>query len=168
MKEPHNFDNLGPEIIGVGYRVLAVGELIPKGAQAWDGEEWFEIRLFEGEKRYVLARHRVTRRVKIDTEREEKRAELRNNRRLRERTPQEWQSAIKKLPRALANRVASVVFWDFFGLRTVAERWPHLDKYIQGKQDLRIPNAEIIKGLIEVGYSPKRAELRLSAKGAQI
>jgi hypothetical protein len=89
---------------------------------------------------------------------------------LKERSPEEWARMVKKLsipipPEAAGKlitmehvRVAAtcLAWWDFFGHRTAANRWPHLDKYLN-KAFVRVPRELTVAALIALGYPEKWA-----------
>lgn len=74
-------------------------------------------------------------------------------------SPAEWRRRILTLHGPLRGAVAAVVWWDFFGMRPWAERWPHLDDLI-GRAD-SVTNPKLYEGLIAVGYPAKRAAWRM-------
>jgi hypothetical protein len=96
--------------------------------------------------------------------------------------PEAWAKAISQVkdPR-IRQHVASVVWWDFFGLRGFdtttgknLERWPHLDPYLEQAFDskLRDPSAapelatcsELYAALRQVGYTTTDASHRSREK----
>ena len=51
---------------------------------------------------------------------------------LKRRSPAAWRSAIDAIrDPSLRVRAACIVWWDYFGHRTVADRWPHLDDIVR-------------------------------------
>jgi hypothetical protein len=84
-------------------------------------------------------------------------------RNLAKRTPQEWEDKIRELSGAIRNRVACLVWWDFFGGRTVKNRWPHLDKWVNAPFE-ETAVEDVISGLHSVGYSPWEAKKRATTE----
>jgi len=78
------------------------------------------------------------------------------------RDGQQWQDAINTLHPAAQQAVASVVWWDYFANRSVAERWPHLDQWVRKKGAFfDITYKSLYDGLIKIGYSTAQATRRL-------
>jgi hypothetical protein len=78
---------------------------------------------------------------------------------LKKRKPEEWFAKIKPLTGALRNRIACLVWWDFFGGRPTKDRWDHLDKWVSARV-IEVPTEDIESGLRAVGYSPWEARKR--------
>lgn len=85
--------------------------------------------------------------------------ELKKLKELRKRTPEEWAYRIEGLPSSIRTAAAKLVWWDHFGLRTVADRWPHLDGYLKFS-DEEAPFAPLAEALITLGYPEKVARTR--------
>ena len=77
--------------------------------------------------------------------------------------PSEWVRRIDGLDEYLRDPVACILWWDFFSMRLVGERWPHLDKYLPFHEHPEIPTDAIVEALIAIGYPPSRAALRMKA-----
>ena len=89
--------------------------------------------------------------------------ERKNRALLKERTPQEWVLALRRISdRDLRCRVACIVWWDFFAYRPVPERWSHLDQYVHSPQTPEVSIDAIRRGLFTVGYTATQAKLRLA------
>ena len=85
------------------------------------------------------------------------------SRELTKRGPEEWAAHVLLIgDRVLRAAVARIVWWDFFGHRTTANRWPHLDKYLEGDH-VKIDKEVLKRGLYQAGYSPWHAHRRLQA-----
>lgn len=81
---------------------------------------------------------------------------------LKRRSPAAWRSAIDTiLDPPLRVRVACTVWWDFFGPRTVDNRWPHLDDLVRPWRPLVDIDPEIVAAeLVRLGYHPEIARAR--------
>lgn len=88
--------------------------------------------------------------------------ELRNRSALGARSPGVWREMIDTLEEPLRNRVATVIWWDFFGTRPTRTKWPHLDDIIDATWDDSPTDDEVIQGLIDMGYSVYRAWDRIA------
>lgn len=92
-------------------------------------------------------------------------SEIKNRQMLKQRGPDEWNTAIRLIEdEQMRKSAACVVWWDFFGSRTINERWNHLDDLV-GKVFAQedIPNADSNKlavALNEIGYSAYEAVQR--------
>jgi hypothetical protein len=85
--------------------------------------------------------------------------ELKKLKEMRKRTPEVWVEMINALPSSVRTSAAKLVWWDYFGLRTVADRWPHLDGYLQFIAT-DVPYGPLVEALIELGYPPTIARTR--------
>jgi len=86
-----------------------------------------------------------------------------HSRKLTERGPKDWVTALENIDDiVLRTAVARIAWWDFFGHRSVAERWPHLDRYLEGDH-VKIDKEVLKRGLYQAGYSPWHAHRRLQA-----
>ena len=85
--------------------------------------------------------------------------------RMRARLPAEWRTLVD----AIANHatrlvVANIVWWDWFGLRTMDDRWPDLDDYVNGWDAGKPPMptaGDVLNALVSVGYTRKYARARV-------
>jgi len=86
-----------------------------------------------------------------------------HSRDLAKKGPKEWRAAVETIEdKGIRAAVARIVWWDFFSKRLIPNRWPHLDKYLDG--DYVKLDKEILKcGLYQAGYSPWHAHQRLNA-----
>ena len=78
----------------------------------------------------------------------------------------EWMERIKSPPERAQGQIARMVWWDFWSDRTVSERWPHFDHWLQfdeREETDPVPKSTIIKCLKAVGYPNYRIKLRLMA-----
>ena len=75
---------------------------------------------------------------------------------LRDRSPEEWQAKIKKLKGGVRNRVACLVWWDYFGATQVSERSDHLDEWMHTKHE-PVDDDDVIEALVDVGYTHDQA-----------
>jgi hypothetical protein len=84
-------------------------------------------------------------------------------RELLDRTPEEWAKIVKHIAdQYTRNHVACLVWWDYFGHRPAAYRWPHLDKYVNAPF-MRVTERDTINGLVQVGYTRDMACYRVKA-----
>ncbi len=82
---------------------------------------------------------------------------------LKAKTPEAWAADIGNLLPPVRNRVACLVWWDYFSHRNVTEAWPHLDKYIKCPF-VNVPDEQVIRALHKVGYSPTEATRRATTE----
>jgi hypothetical protein len=85
--------------------------------------------------------------------------ELEKLRTLRERSPEEWVERINLLPDSIRAAAARLVWWDYFALRPVAGRWPHLDTYLKFSTE-EATYGPLVEALEELGYPEKTALTR--------
>jgi hypothetical protein len=85
--------------------------------------------------------------------------ELEKLRTLRDRSPDEWVERINALPESIREFAARLVWWDYFALRTVGDRWPHLDTYLKFTNE-EAPYGPLVEALVELGYPEKTALTR--------
>ena len=78
---------------------------------------------------------------------------------LRSRSPEEWVERINALPDSIRGAAARLVWWDYFALRTVGKRWPHLDTYLKYTTE-EAPYGPLVEALEELGYPEKTALTR--------
>lgn len=83
------------------------------------------------------------------------------NKFLKERHPQEWATLVGELAPNLRIALAKIVWWDFFGNRLNVERWHHLDEYLNVPVDSTIPRGDLIKALVDLGYTEYQATGRV-------
>ena len=92
------------------------------------------------------------------------------------RLPEEWLEQVEQLrisfsaeevdafiQNAVRERVACIVWWDFFGHRPSPQRWPHLDKWLHAPYS-PVPDELVERGLVEAGYPADRAHARVRDK----
>lgn len=85
---------------------------------------------------------------------------------LRDLSPEEWVMRIDSLPAKAKPQIARMVWWDFWSERTVSERWPHFDKYLEFDEEENVnplSTSMIARCLKAVGYPKYRIKLRLLA-----
>lgn len=78
----------------------------------------------------------------------------------------EWMDRIKGLPERAQGQIARMVWWDFWSNKTVSERWPEFDHWLQFDEREEadpVPLTMIAKCLKAVGYPQYRIKLRLMA-----
>jgi hypothetical protein len=83
---------------------------------------------------------------------------------LAELPPEEWVRRVDALPVKARPQIARMIWWDFWSERTVAERWPHFDAYLQFDHDEDqnpLPRSTVASCLKTVGYPKYRIKLRL-------
>lgn len=79
---------------------------------------------------------------------------------LESRTSSEWINLIKQLPKRLHNRVACLVYWDFYGQKTEADCQVFKDivrKELQQKTYETTNPEEVRVALVQIGYTPFHA-----------
>jgi len=85
---------------------------------------------------------------------------------LGQREPGVWRDLVLALPEHLRQPAANVIWWDWFGDRSLEDRWPHLDEWLTvSREDLFIKDTPEMRGEIElalqaVGYSGWMAHTR--------
>lgn len=94
--------------------------------------------------------------------RELKKRETEIRRALNDRSPQTWARKVEAIQGKARQRVACIVWWDFFSDRPVKERMPHLDRFMACRLLGRATDEEVVAGLCKVGYSPWMAENRMN------
>ena len=80
-------------------------------------------------------------------------------------SPATWRALVDNVPAEYQCEVAHIVWWDWFSGRLVAERWPHLDRYLKKPVWNKPTNEELVRGLMLCGYSHKHAVSRIGNKG---
>jgi len=85
--------------------------------------------------------------------------ELKKLKEMRKRTPEVWVEKINALPPSIRGAAAKLVWWDYFGLRTVKDRWPHLDGYLQYIAT-EVQYGPLVEALLELGYPQQIALTR--------
>lgn len=78
--------------------------------------------------------------------------------------PEVWLERVKSLPVEVQQQVARVVWWDHFASRRVTERWNHLDHWLvspEKEQLVPIDRDIFVKYLLQIGYEPEKATLRI-------
>ena len=86
--------------------------------------------------------------------------------RLRRVDPREWRNRIMELPVRLQVFVAQIVWWDYFGDKTVPDRWPELDMWIRAhpftfRKEVWPSDEEMVDALISIGYEHRTALRRM-------
>ena len=81
---------------------------------------------------------------------------------MRKRTPEEWVERINALPSSIRPFAARIIWWDYFGTRSVADRWHHLDKYIRKYSHEDAEFTALATALEVLGYPTKTALFRAS------
>lgn len=79
---------------------------------------------------------------------------------LKLKTPETWLEEIEQLPSPVKERCACLIWWDYFGDKLKADRWPHLDKFLSVPFVLA-DEGEIAQGLHKCGYTPYAAKMRI-------
>jgi len=79
---------------------------------------------------------------------------------LSKKSPEAWAADIELLPDSIKRIIAKIVWWDYFSIRSVSKRWPHLDPYINTPAE-EATDEEILKGLEAVGFTPEKARWRM-------
>ena len=79
---------------------------------------------------------------------------------LRDRLPEQWVEEINNLPETVRPATARIVWWDWFSMRLVPDRWNHLDQYLTEDRVIP-PDNEVIAALMALGYPHQRALKRV-------
>ena len=86
---------------------------------------------------------------------------------LRARKGHEWSRLVRRIPDpAIRRKAASLVWWDYFGGRAVADRWSHLDDLVDlgGIGHYPTPTVPAIAAaLVGLGYPEATAWRRAEA-----
>jgi len=83
--------------------------------------------------------------------------------------PEEWARRVGGMAAGpVRAKVATLVWWDFFGDRMAGERWGHLDGFLGAGADADVDEAALAAGLAAVGYPAGVAAERASQKGRQV
>jgi hypothetical protein len=89
--------------------------------------------------------------------------------RMRKITPEEWVMMINELDDSIREQVANIIWWDFFGTKTLGKKWHHLDHIIQKRIPVVADAQDLYVALLKCSYDPRIASTRLnlrSKKGA--
>ena len=85
--------------------------------------------------------------------------------RMTERQPGEWRQLVDAIADETTRLVvANIVWWDWFGLRTMEQRRPELDTYLNGWNARKPPEADaqdVRMALQQVGYTARYARQRI-------
>lgn len=91
-------------------------------------------------------------------------AETAGRRALKRKQPEEWARDIGALDdEAIRNRVASIVWWDYFGGRPAATPWPHLNRWLKAETEC-VAHEELARALWRVGFTPAHAAVRVAGE----
>jgi hypothetical protein len=99
-----------------------------------------------------------------DAAREVIQAEERAMEELKLRTPDQWLEAVLALAPHQQYHAASVAWWDYFGKRISAERWPQLDGLIRHRDGGLLEQEELTRCLRAMGYTDTMATNRMEGK----
>jgi hypothetical protein len=80
------------------------------------------------------------------------------------RSPSEWRKLINSIEDyAVKVQVACIVWWDYFGGRTTAERWANLDDLVAAwSKDMRPDLSAIESELLRMGYYRDNVKRKIS------
>ena len=74
---------------------------------------------------------------------------------LKSKPPEQWRAQLDAVSDPdVRNRVACLIWWDFFGHRSVSNRWPHLDEFVSARY---VPVSDT---QLKYGASPVRLQFR--------
>jgi hypothetical protein len=94
-------------------------------------------------------------------------AEKEHARAMKQVEPRCWRETLDEIADPhLRVQTACIVWWDHFGNRTSAERWPELDDYI-GKSYRPCTDEQLVLSLYKCGYTAYRAARRVVIEAKQ-
>jgi hypothetical protein len=73
--------------------------------------------------------------------------------------PAEWRARLMTVTPPARYACARIVWWEFFSMRLVPVRWPHIDKMIAHREE--VEDKALIEALITVGAPRAWAEKRI-------
>jgi hypothetical protein len=73
--------------------------------------------------------------------------------------PAEWVERLRAVPTPARYAAARIVWWEFFSMRLVPVRWPHIDKLIAHREEVH--DKDLVEALIVVGAPRAWAERRI-------
>jgi hypothetical protein len=76
--------------------------------------------------------------------------------------PAEWRARLMTVTPPARYACARIVWWEFFSMRLVPVRWPHIDKMIAHRDE--VEDKALIEALITVGAPRAWAERRIIIK----
>jgi hypothetical protein len=80
-------------------------------------------------------------------------------------TPREWLERVMNVLTSARCEVAYIIWWDWFSGRLTTERWNNLDLFLKNPTWSNATDRQIIKGLMQCGYSETHAINRVGNKG---
>ena len=80
-------------------------------------------------------------------------------------TPREWLDRVMNVPASARCEVSHIIWWDWFSPRLTTERWNELDLFLKNATWSNATDRQIIKGLMQCGYSETHAINRVGNKG---
>lgn len=80
-------------------------------------------------------------------------------------TPAQWLEMVMATPKAVRCEVAHIIWWDWFSSRDTTARWSELDLFLKKPTWSRPTDQQLIKGLMQCGYSEQHAANRIGNKG---
>lgn len=77
----------------------------------------------------------------------------------------EWRKRIESIRDILVRtKVARIVWWDWYSLKTKSDRWFSLDEYLrQDIEGIKPPQNEVEDALVHIGYTRAAAKKRIAA-----
>ena len=76
--------------------------------------------------------------------------------------PAEWAERLLSVPTPARYAVARIIWWEFFSMRLIPQRWPDIDDLIAHREE--VEDKELIEALILVGAPRAWAERRIIVK----
>lgn len=76
--------------------------------------------------------------------------------------PAEWRARLMTVEPPARYACARIIWWEFFSMRLVPERWGHIDMMLKRRDE--VPNEELVEALIAVGAPRAWAEKRVVIK----
>jgi hypothetical protein len=82
------------------------------------------------------------------------------------REPGRWAKIVESIRRDdVRERVANIVWWDWFAWRDVSDRWPHMDELRDRMGRARSPRRhDVLLALVKIGYPRFLADQRASVE----
>ena len=86
---------------------------------------------------------------------------------LKQKLPQQWRAELEAITDPdVRNRATCLIWWHFFGHRSVSNRRPHLDEFI-GAPYVPVSDTQLKRALCQCGYSPEMAHRPALSRAAQ-
>lgn len=76
--------------------------------------------------------------------------------------PAEWRERLLSVPEPARFAAARLIYWEFFSMRLIPQRWDHIDDLIERREE--VDDETLVKALILVGAPRSWAERRIIVK----